>query len=222
MRPAALVLEAPPRYDDRRMLGRRAPVTTLLLIAIAAGYVLQLVMGDQLTALGANYGPAVRAGEYWRLVTSMFLHGGLLHLALNGWALYQLGAMFELLLGSPRLLVVYFATGIVGSLVSAYFSSVPSVGASGAIFGVMGALIAFLLRRRAALTPQGKSILMQLVGWAVINVFFGFSTPGIDNSAHLGGCAAGLLLGFVLPEPRRELPAPPGYEGNIGAGGGGL
>jgi rhomboid protease GluP len=203
------------------MLGRRTPVTLFLLIAIGIGYVLQLVMGDSLTAAGANYGPAIRTGEYWRLVTSMFLHGSVLHIAFNAYALYQLGAMFELLLGSSRLLMVYFVTGIAGSLTSAYFSSSPSVGASGAIFGLMGGLIAFLLRRRAALTPQGKSILMQLVGWAAINVVFGFSTPGIDNSAHLGGCAAGLLLGFVLPEPRKELPAPAyeeGYGGNFRGG----
>ena len=190
---------------------RRTPVTTLLLIAIAVGSVLQFLTGGmegQVTQLGANYGPAIRAGEYWRLVTSMFLHGGLLHLALNGWALFQLGSLLELLMGSPRMLLVYFMTGIAGSLASATFTQAPSVGASGAIFGLLGALIAFLLRRRGALTPQGKSILMQLVGWAAINVFFGFSTPGIDNSAHLGGGAAGLLLGFLLPEPRRTLPAP--------------
>jgi rhomboid protease GluP len=192
---------------------RRAPVTVALLAAIVVVYVLQLATGDALTAAGANYGPAVRAGEYWRLVTSMFLHGSLLHLALNGWALYQLGALFEILVGSPRMLLVYFATGLTGSLVSAWFSQVPSVGASGAIFGLLGALIAFLLRRRGALTPQGKSILMQLVFWAVINVFFGFSDPQIDNSAHLGGCAAGLLLGLALPERRQLPPAPDPYGG---------
>lgn len=196
-------------------MGRRTPATTVLLIAIVVGYGLQVVSGDQLTELGANFGPAVREGQYWRLVTSMFLHGGLIHLALNGWALFQLGALFELLMGSSRMLLVYFASGIAGSLASAMFTQQPSVGASGAIFGLLGALIAFLLRRRGTLTPQGKSILLQLVGWAVINVFFGFSTRGIDNSAHLGGCAAGLLLGFVLREPRRTLPAPgppgPGY-----------
>ncbi len=190
------------------VFARRAPVTTLLLIAIAVVYALQVVTGGQLTELGANYGPAVRAGEYWRLVTSMFLHGGLLHLAFNGWALFQLGALFELLLGSPRLLLVYFVTGLAGSLASAWLTQTPSVGASGAIFGLMGTLIAFLLRRRAALTPQGKAILMQLIAWAAINVFLGFSDPQIDNSAHLGGCAAGLLLGFILPARLQALPAP--------------
>jgi rhomboid protease GluP len=199
--------------------GRRTPVTTLLLISIAVVYVLQWVTGGQLTEIGANYGPAVREGQYWRLVTSMFLHGGFFHLALNGWALFQLGSLFETWLGSPRLLLVYFATGLAGSLASAWFTQAPSVGASGAIFGLMGALIAFLLRRRAALTPEGKSILMQLVAWAAINVYFGLSDPQIDNSAHLGGCAAGLLLGFVLPAHREFLPAPgPAPAGNSGGG----
>jgi rhomboid protease GluP len=199
-------------------MGRRTPVTTLLLIAIGIGYVLQLLNGGPngpLTELGANSGPAIRDGQYWRLVTSMFLHGGLIHLALNAWALFQIGALLELLAGSSWMLLVYFTTGIAGSLASALFTRQPSVGASGAIFGLLGALIAFLLRRRGALTPQGKSILMQLVGWAVINVFFGFSTPGIDNSAHLGGAVAGLLLGSVLPEPQRSLPPSMDYDGPV-------
>jgi rhomboid protease GluP len=183
------------------LLGRRTPVTTFLLGSIAAVYVLQLVKGDEIVNLGANYGPAVfQDGQWWRLVTSMFLHGGFVHLLLNGWGLYQLGALFELWLGSAPLLGVYFVSGIAGSLASDLFTSSPSVGASGAIFGLLGALISFLLRRRGRLTPQAKSLLMQLVGWAVINVFFGFSTPGIDNAAHLGGCAAGLLLGLALRE----------------------
>ena len=195
------------------MFLRRTPVTAVLLVAIAIVYGLQLYNGEEFTAAGANYGPAIQAGQYWRLVTSMFLHGGLLHLALNGWALYQLGALFEMLVGSPRMLLVYFVTGIAGSLVSAWFSRVPSVGASGAIFGLLGALIAFLARRRGALTPQGKAILMQLLFWAVVNVVFGFSDPQIDNSAHLGGCAAGLLLGFTLPERRRAALAPEPADG---------
>jgi len=180
------------------LLGRRTPVTTLLLLAIAAGYVAQMVLGDQVIEAGANYGPAVVHGEWWRLVTSMFLHGNLVHLLVNGWALYQLAGLFEIWLGSARLLVVYFASGIAGSLASALISGVPSVGASGAIFGLLGALISFLLRRRDVLTPQARSLLMQLVGWAVINVVFGFSVKGIDNAAHLGGAAAGFLLGLVL------------------------
>jgi rhomboid protease GluP len=188
------------------LLGRRTPVTTLLLVAIAIGFAFQLLSGDAVTQAGANYRPAVMAGEYWRLVTSMFLHGGLLHLAVNAWALYQLGALFEVWMGSSRLLLTYFLTGVAGSLASVMWTNAPSVGASGAIFGLLGALIAFLLRHRERLNQWGKSLLSQLVGWAAINVFLGFSVPGIDNAAHLGGCAAGFLLGLVLrPRPQYRL-----------------
>jgi rhomboid protease GluP len=189
--------------------GQRTPATTLLLAAILAGFALEFLTGGvtgTLSQAGANYAPAVSQGQYWRLVTSMFLHGGLLHLALNGWALYQLGGLFEIWLGSVRLLAVFLLSGIAGSIASVLWTVGPSVGASGAIFGLLGALIAFLLRRHQALTPGAKSLLMQLVMWAAINVFFGFNTPGIDNAAHLGGFAAGLLVGLVLRERRRYQP----------------
>jgi rhomboid protease GluP len=187
------------------LLGRRTPVTTLLLVAIAIGFAFQFLSGGAFTEAGQN-GPQVRAGEYWRLVTSMFLHGGILHLAVNAWALYQLGALFEVWMGSSRLLLTYFLTGVAGSLASVMWTNAPSVGASGAIFGLLGALIAFLLRHRERLNQWGKSLLSQFVGWAAINVFLGFSVPGIDNAAHLGGCAAGFLLGLVLrPRPQYRL-----------------
>ena len=195
------------------MFGARTPVTSTLLVVIAAVFVLETVRGGStdprvLLALGADYPPLVQQGEYWRLVTSMFLHIGVLHLVLNGWALYQLGGLFELLLGSSRLLLVYFVSGIVGSIASNLFTQSLSAGASGAIFGVMGAIIAFLVKRRENLTPQAKSLLMQLLLWAGINVFLGFTTPGIDNAAHLGGCAAGLAIGFFLKERPRYVPVP--------------
>jgi membrane associated rhomboid family serine protease len=188
------------------LLGRRTPVTTLLLIAIAICFALQFLVPG-LTEAGDNE-PLALHGEPWRLVTSMFLHGGWLHILLNSWALYQLAGLFEALLGSSRLLLVYFLSGVAGSIASVLWTHQHSVGASGAIFGVLGALIAFLGRRRERLTPQAKSLLMQLLFWAVINIFLGSTTPGIDNAAHLGGCAAGLAIGFLLKERPRYLPAP--------------
>jgi rhomboid protease GluP len=182
---------------------RRAPVTKLLLVAIVAAFGLQIwgeTSGTDLVALGANERTSVLAGQYWRLLTSMFLHGGFLHLVLNAWGLYQLGTLFESWLGSTRMLATYFVSGIAGSVASIVWTQMPSVGASGAIFGLLGALIAFLVKRHEALSPQGKSILSQLVMWAVINVVIGASTPGIDNAAHLGGCAAGFLIGLLLRE----------------------
>ena len=189
------------------LLSRRTPVTLLLLAAIGVMFVAEILHGGStdpqaLVSLGANVPPLVQAGQYWRLVASMFLHIGILHLLVNSWALYQLGALFEILLGSLPLLLVYFASGVAGSISTVFFTRADlSAGASGAIFGLMGALIAFLLKRRDVLTPQARSLLMQLVGWAVVNVILGFSVPGIDNAAHLGGCAAGFLLGLGL-QPR--------------------
>jgi rhomboid protease GluP len=199
------------------LLSRFTPVTILLLIAIAIGFGLQVRASaggapedEVLIRLGANHpGLVLQEGEWWRLITSMFLHGGLAHLVLNGWALYQLGSLFESWLGSARLIVTWFLAGAAGSLASVFFTQSLSVGASGAIFGVLGGLIAFLLRRREALNTGAKSLLGQLVLWAGINVVFGFSMPRIDNAAHLGGFAAGFLLGLILRERRPLRPATP-------------
>jgi rhomboid protease GluP len=190
---------------------RGAPLTWLLLAGIGAVFALELTTGAiqdprVLVRLGALVPVLVWAGEWWRLLTAMFLHGGWLHIALNGWALYQLGGIFEAWMGSARMALTYFASGLAGSLASLFFLRGDlSVGASGAIFGVLGALVGVLIRRRDRLQPQAKALLTQLLTWAGINVFLGFSTPNIDNAAHLGGAAAGLVLGLLLrPTAERQ------------------
>lgn len=191
---------------------RRIPVTFGLLVLIGLGFLAEVVLGgstDQrvLYALGANVWPL--HGQYWRLAASMFLHIGFFHLLVNSWALYQLGGLFELWLGPRRMALVFFASGLGGSLASLVFTLRPaegaglSAGASGAIFGILGALISFLLKRRDQLTAAAKSLLWQLLFWAGLNVFFGFTVNGIDNAAHLGGCAMGLVLGAVFQDRRR-------------------
>jgi len=207
---------------------QRTPATALLLIAIAGGFLLEMWAGGTTDAqvsmrLGANQAAAVWRGEWWRLVASTFLHAGILHLVFNGWALYQLGSLFEIWLGSSRLLVTYFASGVAGSLASVLWNTFgggnlyrPSVGASGAIFGLLGALIAFLFRRRSRLTPVAKSLFTQLLFWAGANLVLGATFPLIDNAAHLGGLVAGLSAGLVLEgqgerRPPRPAPAIPSY-----------
>jgi rhomboid protease GluP len=203
-----------------RIPWRRTPATAFLLAAIAAGFLLEIWAGGAtdpqvLMSLGADQATAVWQGQWWRLLASMFLHDGLLHIAFNGWALYQLGSLFELWLGSPRLLLTYFAAGLSGSLASVLWNTFgggdparPSVGASGAIFGLLGALIAFLLRRRSRLTPMAKSLLTQLLFWAGVNIVMGLSVRLIDNAAHMGGLAAGLLLGLAFRDESERAPRP--------------
>jgi len=200
----------------------RAPLTRTLLIAIGLVFLGEVfgprVDGESLLVLlGASAAEPVLAGQVWRLATAMFLHAGVVHLLVNGWALYQLGGLVEVLFGSSRLAAIYFTAGLAGSLASVAWdlvsgSSVPSVGASGAIFGLLGALIAFLLRHRDRLRPEARSLLLQLLFWAGINIVFGFTTPMIDNAAHLGGFAAGLAIGssgglFQPPSPQERGPA---------------
>ncbi|MEA2692165.1 MAG: rhomboid protease GluP [Acidobacteriota bacterium] len=203
---------------------RRTPATAALLAFIAVVFLGQQLDSEQLLLqLGADQARAVLAdGQYWRLLSSMFLHGGWMHVLLNGWALFQIGALFELWLGAGRMLGTYFVTGILASLTSVLWNQYRghflqlSVGASGAIFGIIGALIAFLARRRGRLNPAARSILSQLLFWAGINVFLLSNLGMIDNAAHIGGLVAGLAIGLTLrdPEPvgRPEpmpVPAPP-------------
>lgn len=201
-----------PAPPPRRRRRPRAPLTRALLAAIALVFVVETLVGGStsrrvLITLGANVPVLVTRGEVWRLVASMFLHVGLVHLLFNGWALYQLGTLFEVWMGSRRFAAVYFAAGIGGSVASSVFLPTPdsvSAGASGAIFGVLGGLIAFLFRRRGRLTPMARSLLLQLAFWAGINVVLGLTVPQIDNAGHMGGFAVGLVLGSVLDPSMRQ------------------
>jgi rhomboid protease GluP len=196
---------------------RRTPATAALLAIIAVIFIAQQLDSQQLLLqLGADQARAVLAdGQYWRLLSSMFLHGGWTHVLLNGWALLQIGALFELWLGAGRMLGTYFVTGILASLTSVLWnqwrghSQQLSVGASGAIFGLIGALIGFLARRRGRLNPAARSILSQLLFWAGINVFLLSNLGMIDNAAHIGSLVAGLAIGLTLRDPEPiGLPAP--------------
>jgi rhomboid protease GluP len=152
-----------------------------------------------LAFLGAKVNPLIADGELWRLVGAMFLHGNLVHIFFNGYGLYALGPESERLYGTARFLAVYFLAGIGGSVASYLFSPVPSVGASGAIFGLIGALGLFFYLNRRVLGQAGQAQVQSLVTIALINLFIGFSSPGvIDNFGHLGGLVAGLLAALAL------------------------
>jgi rhomboid protease GluP len=167
----------------------------------------------QLLAWGANFGPLTVNGQWWRVFTALFVHFNLLHLALNMWALWNVGRLSERLFGRGTLLFVYVAAGILASLSSiAWNPSLSSVGASGAIFGVFGAFLAFLSRQRR----QIPSVIVRkhwisTLAFVLFNLVSGAIQPGIDNAAHVGGLLSGFVLGFILARPldaqaRKALP----------------
>ena len=159
-----------------------------------------------LVAHGALYGPlVVQQGQWWRIVTGGFLHGGLAHIALNMFALYQLGTFVESALGPWRMLAVYVISLFGGGLAVVYFSpNDVTVGASGAIFGLFGALIGIGLR----LGQRGRALIAQTAPVLVINLVFTFAVPFISKSAHIGGLVSGLFAGLALFAMQRRPPTP--------------
>jgi rhomboid protease GluP len=149
-------------------------------------------------ALGAKDNAAIRSGEYYRFLTAMFLHGGLTHLFFNSFALYSLGLEVERLFGSLRFLVIYLLAGFGGGLASYALSPNDSVGASGAIFGLVGALAAFFYLGRGIFGEMSRQQIGNLIFITLINLGIGFSTPRIDNYAHMGGLATGVAVGLLL------------------------
>jgi len=197
----------PPQGGDLPPARVRLPrpwLTILLIVAILVVFALQLASGQsamdptaqELLASGGNLGPLTFGGEPWRLVSSMFLHGGALHLGLNLVCLWSGGALAERLYGRAGLAAIYVVAGLGGGLASALtHANTVSVGASGAIFGVFGAVGAYVIAHRARIDPAAYSAqLKNLAVFVGINVALGMSQPQIDMSAHVGG----LLIGFGL------------------------
>jgi len=149
---------------------------------------------------GANVGVYTFTGEWWRLLTYMFLHGGLLHIAFNMWCLWDLGQLCETLYGRWTYFCIYLITGVAAGLASAgWHPGAPSVGASGAIFGLAGALVAsFALGEFSMPSMAIRSVLKSLLFFIGFNVLFGGIISGTDNAAHIGGLVSGLVLGALI------------------------
>ncbi len=146
--------------------------------------------------MGGNYGALVSHGQVWRLLTCAFLHGGIIHIFCNMYALYALGPQIEILFGRVKYIIIYFLSAIGGSLLSYKFSpSSLSIGASGAIFGLFGAMVVFVLKYKDRIP---KKVLNNLFGVIILNLLIGFNLQGIDNFAHIGGLLVGALVAFLF------------------------
>jgi rhomboid protease GluP len=181
----------------------------MVVMACAGAWAAQVALGvdpvhpgiADLLRWGGNALPAVQAGEWWRLLAAMFLHGGILHLALNMFALWEAGRQLTRLFGNLGFLIVYVGAGLAGGALSLHFAARTgvSVGASGAVFGVVGALIAATLRHRDSL-PAGRArqMLASLGIFVAVSLGYGLANTGIDNAAHVGGLFAGAIAGSLL------------------------
>ena len=158
-----------------------------------------------LTDMGAKVNGLIAQGQVWRLFTAMFLHIGVIHLLFNLYALNSLGPLVEGFFGHRRFLAIYLLGGLFGSLASYAFSAATSAGASGAIFGLIGAATVYFLRYQSNFGARGRSILQNMLVVIAINLIFGLSMPGIDNWGHIGGLIGGALLAWGLL-PRYRTP----------------
>ena len=198
---------------DRSMeeLGTQSSVTAVLVMANIAWFAIVASQGGGwlvpqagvIIHWGSNFGPLTLNGEWWRLFTCMFVHFGLLHLAFNMWVLWSLGRVTERMFGSLHYAVLYVFAGLCGSMASLWWHpNVNSAGASGAIFGILGGLLAFVLNPASGVPPtivasQRRSIVL----FIAYNLIGGITHQGIDNAAHLGGLIGGVLMGWLLTRP---------------------
>jgi len=190
----------------------QAPMTISILILNAVMYLLTVILGagdiwsggttGTLIQFGAQYGPLVSSGEWYRLITANFLHGGLMHIFFNSYALFYFGIVVEKIYSSQKFIFIYLISGVVGNvLTQIFYTNVPSVGASGAIFGLIGLMFSAGIsgNMRGRLSGFSGTALLPMI---LINLFLGFTVPGINNLAHIGGLGTGFLLGFLIsPNP---------------------
>lgn len=190
--PSVIVLPVP----------RHSPLWTYVLIAVNGLIFLgSLLVGRELVLiLGAKINEAIVLGQWWRLITPIFLHVDILHIGFNSYALFSFGQQVEQSFGRFRFLLAYLLSGVAGTAMSFLLSANASVGASGAIFGLVGVLAAYYYRYRRRMTA-GSRALSNVVIVVIMNLIYGFTSPGVDNWGHIGGLLAGIVLGtFLAPE----------------------
>ncbi len=175
---------------------------------LLSGASLMSPSGASLVAWGANFGPLTLSGQWWRLLTSCFVHIGIIHIGFNMWCLWSLGGLAERLYGHLTFAYVYLLCGVAGSLASVLWHSTPtlSAGASGAIFGIAGAVIASIKLGEFSSSVMTQGTMRSLIAFVGYNIVFGLVSGVTDNACHVGGLLAGLLMGALIakiaPEPR--------------------
>ncbi len=178
-------------------------VTNILILINVILYIISAIKSHNLIdinpyvllQMGAKYNGLIIAGQYYRLITAMFLHGGIFHLVLNMYALKAMGQLVENTYGKKKFLAIYFISGIASTTCSFIFSPYLSIGASGAIFGLLGAALILGYRRKDRIGPD---FLKNIISVIIVNILIGVSIPNIDNFAHFGGLLAGVIVSYMV------------------------
>ena len=192
-----------------KIFSYKKPIVTYIIISICILlYIIMEIFGNgstnniTLLKFGANLDVLVKNGEYYRLFTSIFLHIGIMHLLCNMYSLYIIGREVESLFGKVKYIIIFILSGIFGSVLSIAFShNVISAGASGAIFGLLGALLYFGMYYR---TYLGEALVRSIIPILIINLVIGFLSPGIDMAAHIGGFVGGILVSMMVGIPDKS------------------
>ena len=187
------------RVDFERRMRRFPPLTSALIAVLATMFAAEVVFEaldspEAIVAAGALVRDEVERGQLWRLVTAIFLHGGVDHLVSNAIGLFILGMVCEHAWGRGQFFALFMTSGVAGSLLSMVLEPGPSVGASGAIFGLQGAAIVLFRRHRERLLMRDRRVGFVLLIWALYSIATGLASPLIDNGAHIGGAIAGALV----------------------------
>jgi membrane associated rhomboid family serine protease len=200
-----------PAFSSPPALPPRAWVTPTLVVINVLVFVAMCVSGvsvfepkiADLIRWGADFGPLTKDGQWWRVVTSMFIHIGIIHIAMNMFVLWTAGIIIERLFGSAAFTVLYVLAGVGGSLASlAWQPFTVSAGASGAVFGLFGGLLGYLVTGRKFVPAQTVTALGKYAGtFLAYNLVYGFARSGVDIAAHVGGLGTGFLLGIALAAP---------------------
>jgi rhomboid protease GluP len=215
------------RRSPSPLLGGLIPharFTTVVILLINTGLYIAMAIhsgsamdfsGRTMLDFGAKWGPALQAGQWWRLITAGFLHGGLWHILMNSWVLFDLGAATEESYGTPRFLVFYIFSNVTGFYASYLWAPGSlSVGSSAGIFGLLGAMIALGVRDR---TSYGAAIRAHYVQWGIYALLLSALFSATDNAAHIGGLAGGFAVAYLAGTPRYSPTAERLWE--IAAGG---
>jgi rhomboid protease GluP len=195
--------QSPPPQPSLASFRRETPVVVYVIMGLTVTvYLLQMLtefaMGgiDLPAALGMKVNDLIVQGQLWRLFTPMLLHGSLLHIGFNMYALYALGPGLESYYGHQRFLLLYVLAGFAGNVLSFLFSPANSLGSSTAIFGLLGAQAVFLLQNKSLFGSRAQRALTNIAMVAALNLWIGLSSPGIDNWGHLGGLLGGVIFSW--------------------------